>query len=183
MPVAPPHFAMSSERELKFFMARVADQAERYTDVLKWMNEIIAENPELNADERNILSVAYKTLTGARRSALRTINAFLDDDSVKGTDAKVTRLTQLKEKLIKELDDYCQELIKITDEKLLPAAKDPTTKVFYEKLKADYYRYSVEFKDDKKEGADKAKESYEKAMQIAADLKKANMRHSLRVFS
>jgi 14-3-3 protein epsilon len=65
----------------------------------------------------------------------------------------------------------------LTDEKLLPAASDAATKVFYEKLKADYYRYSVEFKADaeRKDGADKAKASYESAMTIAqAELTKAN---------
>jgi 14-3-3 protein epsilon len=158
-------------------MARVADQAERYSDVLTSMNAIIGSNAALNSDERNLLSVAYKALTGSRRSALRTVNAFLDDDSIKGIPERVSKLSDLKAKLIKELDDLCNELIQLTDAKLLPAAADATTKVFYEKLKADYYRYSVEFKADdaRKAGAEKAKASYESAMQIAhAELSKAN---------
>ena len=168
---------MSSDRELKFFMARVADQAERYQDVLDRMNEIIKADPKLNNDERNLLSVAYKALTGSRRSALRTVNAFLEDESIKAIPDRVAKLTELKEKLIKELDEYCKELIDLTDQKLLPAAEDPATQVFYEKLKADYYRYSVEFKaeQDRKDGADKAKTSYENAMRIAKEkLSRAN---------
>lgn len=168
---------MSSDRELKFFMARVADQAERYQDVLDRMNEIIKADPKLNNDERNLLSVAYKALTGSRRSALRTVNAFLEDESIKAIPDRVAKLTELKEKLIKELDEYCKELIELTDQKLLPAADEPATQVFYEKLKADYYRYSVEFKaeQDRKDGADKAKTSYENAMRIAKEkLSKAN---------
>jgi 14-3-3 protein epsilon len=139
---------MSTDRDVKFFMARVADQAERYPDVLSSMNEIIAADPKLNGDERNLLSVAYKALTGSRRSALRTINAFLEDESIKAIPARVEKLQDLREKLIKELNAYCTDLIKLTDEKLLPAASDAATKVFYEKLKADYYRYSVEFRAD-----------------------------------
>ncbi|KAK8884226.1 hypothetical protein M9Y10_043332 [Tritrichomonas musculus] len=168
---------MSSERELKFFMARVADQAERYTDVVKAINEIIALDPKLSPDERNLLSVAYKALTGSRRSALRTVSAFLDDESVKAINERVEKLTELKNKLVKELDDYCQELITLTDTKLLPAADDAITKVFYQKLKADYYRYSVEFKpeEERKDGANKAKEAYQAAMNIAtSELTKAN---------
>lgn len=168
---------MSTERELKFFMARVADQAERYTDVLDRMNEMISADAKLNNDERNLVSVAYKALTGSRRSALRTVNAFLEDENIKSIPERVTKLTELRDKLVKELDDYCQELITLTDAKLLPAATDATTKVFYEKLKADYYRYSVEFKADadRKDGSDKAKASYESAMAIAtAELTKAN---------
>jgi 14-3-3 protein epsilon len=168
---------MSSDRELKFFMARVADQAERYADVLSSLNAIINADAALNSDERNLLSVAYKALTGTRRSALRTVNAFLEDDSIKAIPERVTQLTALKTKLVGELDGYCTELIALTDSKLLPAAADASTKVFYQKLKADYYRYSVEFKNeaDRRDGSDKAKTSYEAAIAIAtAELTKAD---------
>jgi 14-3-3 protein epsilon len=168
---------MSSDRELKFFMARVADQAERYSDVLSSLNAIVSADAALNSDERNLLSVAYKALTGSRRSALRTVNAFLEDDGIKAIPERVAQLTALKTKLLGELDGYCTELIALTDSKLLPAASDASTKVFYEKLKADYYRYSVEFKNeaDRREGSDKAKASYESAIAIAtAELTKAD---------
>jgi 14-3-3 protein epsilon len=163
--------------DLKFFLARVADQAERYPDVLKFLDEVIAENSALTSDARNLLSVAYKGLTGSRRNALRTINAFLDDESVKSIPERVSSLTALRTKLLAELDGYCKDLIALTDSKLLPAASDATTKVFYEKLKADYYRYSVEFKTDadRAEGAEKARASYESAVAIAtAELGKAD---------
>jgi 14-3-3 protein epsilon len=166
-----------SGTDLKFFLARVADQAERYTDVLKFLNEIITEDSALSADARNLLSVAYKALTGARRTALRTVSAFLDDESIKAIPERVAKLTELRSLLLGELDGYCKELIALTDAKLLPAASDATTKVFYEKLKADYYRYSVEFKTDNErtEGAEKAKASYESAVAIAnAELGKAD---------
>jgi 14-3-3 protein epsilon len=160
-----------SDRDLKFFMARVADQAERHADVLSSLNVIIAADAALNSDERNLLSVAYKSLTGSRRNALRTVLAFLDDDSIKAIPERVTQLNNLKAKLVGELDGYCNDLINLTDTKLLPAATDPATKVFYEKLKADYYRYSVEFKSDadRQGGADKAKGSYEAALAIAKE--------------
>lgn len=168
---------MSSDRELKFFMARVADQAERYQDVIKNLNTIIDMDPKLSPDERNLLSVAYKALTGSDRSALRTVNAFLEDESIKAINERVVKLEELRTKLVSELDGYCNELIDLTDKKLLPAADDALTKVFYEKLKADYYRYSVEFKpeSERKEGSEKAKASYEAAMNIAtSELTKAN---------
>jgi 14-3-3 protein epsilon len=166
-----------SDRELKFFLARVADQAERYGDVLTNLNAIISADAALNSDERNLLSVAYKALTGSRRTALRTVLAFLDDDSIKAIPERIAQLTALKAKLVGELDGYCKELIALTDSKLLPAAAEASTKVFYEKLKADYYRYSVEFKSDadRRDGSDKAKASYEAAIAIAsAQLTKAD---------
>ncbi|OHS95254.1 14-3-3 protein [Tritrichomonas foetus] len=168
---------MSTERELKFFMARVADQAERYPDVVSNLNTIIDSDAKLSADERNLLSVAYKALTGSRRSALRTVNAFLEDETVKSIPERFTKLTELQGRLVKELVQLCNELITLIEGKLLPAADDATSKVFYQKLKADYYRYSVEFvgENEKKDGSDKAKAAYEAAMQIAtAELTKAN---------
>jgi 14-3-3 protein epsilon len=166
-----------SGTDLKFFLARVADQAERHSDVLQFLNDIIAADSVLSPDARNLLSVAYKALTGARRTALRTVSAFLDDESVKAIPERVAKLTELRSRLVVELDGYCKELIALTDSKLLPSAADATTKVFYEKLKADYYRYSVEFKSDaeRAEGAEKAKASYESALSIAtAELGKAD---------
>lgn len=166
---------MSTGRELKFFMARVADQAERFDDVIKYINEIIDSGADLNSDERNLLSVAYKALTGSCRNTLRTVYAFLEDDSVKQIPERVQKLEELKQSLIKELDNYCNDLIELVDKKLLKEDQDVITKVFYVKLKADYHRYSVEFKEDKTLGAERAKEDYEKALEIAKEsLKKAN---------
>ena len=167
---------MSTERDLKFFMARVADQADRHADVIDYIKQIIEIDADLTADERNLLSVAYKALTGNRRTALRSVNAFLDDPQIHGTAERENRLKELRETLLKELDDYCNQIVALVDEKLIGAAKDTVTKVFYEKLKADYYRYSVEFKTDadREDGAQKAKASYEKAMELASELSKAN---------
>jgi 14-3-3 protein epsilon len=155
--------------EMKFFLSRVADQVERYTDVIKFINEIIAEDSVLSADARKLLSIAYKVLTGAQRNALRTISAFLDDETVKAIPERVSKLTELRDRLVTELNDYCNELIELTNSKLLTDSADAKTKVFYEKLKADYYRYSIEFETDamRDAGSEKAKESYERA--IATD--------------
>nr|AFZ78830.1 14-3-3 protein [Coptotermes formosanus] len=166
----------STDRELLYFMARVADQAERHADVISIIKNIITIGP-LTAEERNLLSVAYKALTGNRRTALRTVNAFLEDPSVQPQTERISKLQELKTKLTKELDDYCKEIVELVDAKLLPSATEPAHRVFYEKLKADYYRYSVEFKEgnERKDGSVKAKESYKAAMDIAeAQLSKAN---------
>ncbi|EAY03799.1 14-3-3 protein [Trichomonas vaginalis G3] len=167
---------MSSDRELKFFMARVADQAERHEDVIQYIKEIIDIDPKLSLDERNLLSVAYKALTGNRRTALRSVNAFLEDPSIQGAKERENRLIELRNSLIKELDDYCNSIVKFVDDKLLPAADDAISKVFYWKLKADYFRYSVEFKDEaaRAQGSEAAKKAYEEAMNLAKDLSKAN---------
>ena len=166
-----------SDRDLQFYMARVADQAERHEDVVDILKKLAKENPKLSSDERNLLSVAYKALTGSRRTALRTVKAFLEEETIQSVPARREELEKLSTKLSNELDNLCDDLVKLIDESLLPADEDPNAKLFYEKLKADYYRYSAEFKtaEGRKEKSDKAAECYKRAMEIGKEnFEKAN---------
>ena len=60
---------MSMSREEKVQYAKLAEQAERFDDMAKCMKEVTEsleseEKKELNNDERNLLSVAYKNVVG-----------------------------------------------------------------------------------------------------------------------
>jgi 14-3-3 protein epsilon len=66
-----------SGHEAIVFMARVADQAERYADMVDFLRQMVREKPEdLNVEERNLLSVGFKNQIGGRRSAFRTVSAI-----------------------------------------------------------------------------------------------------------
>lgn len=158
-------------RAVKFFRARVADQLERYADVVAIMSELIAENPKLSPDERNMFSIGYKSLTTKLRSGIRTVNAHLDDETNQVIPERIVKLNELKHRLLDELGELCKEVIHNINHKLMPFASDSISKVFYLKLKADYYRYSVEFQtkqEERDEGSRKAQEAYDTAMEIAA---------------
>ena len=59
------------------FMARVADQAERYDDMVDFLEKIVKEKTDdLSVEERNLLSVGFKNLIGGGRSAFRTVAAI-----------------------------------------------------------------------------------------------------------
>ena len=63
--------------EEKIFLARVAEQAERYEDMVDFLEEVLAQKgATVNPDERNLLSVAFKNLISSKRSACRTISAI-----------------------------------------------------------------------------------------------------------
>merc|ERR1712023_440860 len=68
-----------------------------------------------------------------------------------------------------ELDKICNTILKLLDDKLIPKASNGESKVFYQKMKADYYRYIAEFKDgdDKKKAAEQARQAYEEAQKVA----------------
>lgn len=48
-------------------MSRIAEQTERFEDMLNYMKQVVNTGTELNVEERNLLSVAYKNSVGTRR--------------------------------------------------------------------------------------------------------------------
>merc|ERR1712185_526378 len=68
-----------------------------------------------------------------------------------------------------ELQKICDTILGLLDANLIPKAGNGESKVFYQKMKADYYRYIAEFTDgDKKsQAANNAKLAYEEAQKVA----------------
>ena len=64
--------------EEKIFLARVAEQAERFDDMVDFLEQGIdmKGGDEYTIDERNLFSVGFKNLIGANRGAIRTIGAI-----------------------------------------------------------------------------------------------------------
>ena len=64
---------MSLSREELIYMSRIAEQTERFEDMLEYMKKVVLTGQELNEEERNLLSVAYKNTVGSRRTAWRAL--------------------------------------------------------------------------------------------------------------
>ena len=64
----------------------------------------------------------------------------------------ISIICEYRVKIEAELSKICVEIVKLIDEKLVPATKNGDSKVFYLKMKGDYHRYLAEFKisDDRK---------------------------------
>ena len=64
--------------EEKIFLARVAEQAEKFDDMVEFLNGAIEakSGEDFTIDERNLLSVGFKNLIGSNRGAIRTIGAI-----------------------------------------------------------------------------------------------------------
>jgi len=157
-------------REESVYMAKLAEQAERYEDMVQWMKKVATgENPELSVDERNLLSVAYKNVIGSRRAAWRIISSVKDKEESKGNKKNVTLIQEYTKKVEKELSDICGEVIKLLKDNLIPKADGAEAKVFYHKMVGDYYRYLAEFAsvEARPETAEKAMEGYKAASAIA----------------
>jgi 14-3-3 protein epsilon len=68
---------MSTNDEQNIFLARVAEQAERFDDMVSYLEQVLqSKGSGVNSDERNLLSVAFKNLISSKRAACRTISAI-----------------------------------------------------------------------------------------------------------
>jgi 14-3-3 protein epsilon len=65
-----------ADREDRVYMAKLAEQAERYDEMLDSMKVVASYDTELTIEERNLLSVAYKNVIGARRASWRIMSAY-----------------------------------------------------------------------------------------------------------
>ncbi|VDN85290.1 unnamed protein product [Brugia pahangi] len=132
------------------------------------MKRVTELGAELTNEERNLLSVAYKNVVGARRSSWRVISSI--EQKTEGLE-KQQMVKEYREKVEKELRDICQDVLNLLDKYLIPKAGNPESKVFYLKMKGDYYRYLAEVAsgDDREMVVARSEQSYREAFDIAND--------------
>jgi len=157
------------ERETDVYMAKLAEQAERYDEMVNYMKNVAKLGVELSVEERNLLSVAYKNVIGARRASWRIISSIEQKEESKGNEAQVGKIKTYRNKVEAELADVCNDILNVLDQHLIPSAQAGESKVFYHKMKGDYHRYLAEFAsgDSRKTASEAAHESYKQATEIA----------------
>jgi len=166
---------MASESEL-VDMAKLAEQAERYDDMVQYMTELTTNKKVLTDEQRNLLSVAFKNVVGARRSAWRITSSMEQRYSEKDEEKYRKLAAEYRQEIEKELEQRCQEVLKLIDDSLLQSVDQSTqpieAKVFYLKMKGDYYRYLVEVKpnDGREQLAEESKKAYGEATTTAKEL-------------
>ncbi|KAK1431030.1 hypothetical protein QVD17_14227 [Tagetes erecta] len=165
--------ASSSERDNFIYVAKLAEQAERYDEMVDAMKNVAKLDVELTVEERNLLSVGYKNVVGSRRASWRILSSIEQKEESRGNEVNVKRIKEYRQKVETELTDICKDIMVVIDEHLIPSSSAGESTVFYYKMKGDYYRYLAEFKtgDDKKEAADQSLKAYQLASTTAeADL-------------
>ena len=157
---------MADNIEEKIFLARVAEQAERFEDMVNFLDEVLAsKGGSVNPDERNLLSVAFKNLISSKRAACRTISAI--EQNPKYTKFN-TALLDYKTRIETQLMADCQKVIDMINNRVLSGECSDEAKAFFVKMVGDYYRYIAENAKDAKleEVKQKAKTAYEEANAI-----------------
>ncbi|KAM6572432.1 hypothetical protein CsatA_016512 [Cannabis sativa] len=161
--------ASSKERENFVYLAKLAEQAERYDEMVEAMKNVAKLDLELTVEERNLLSVGYKNVVGSRRASWRILSSIEQKEEAKGNEVHAKQIKEYRHKVESELSTICSDIMTVIDEHLIPSATAGESTVFYYKMKGDYYRYLAEFKfgDEKIEAAEQSKKAYEAATTAA----------------
>ncbi|VAH48549.1 unnamed protein product [Triticum turgidum subsp. durum] len=139
-------------REENVYMAKLAEQAERYEEMVEFMEKVAktVDSEELTVEERIISSIEQK-------------------EESRGNEDRVTLIKEYRGKIETELSKICDGILKLLETHLVPSSTAPESKVFYLKMKGDYYRYLAEFKSgpERKDAAENTMVAYKAAQDIA----------------
>ena len=159
-------------REQYLYLAKLAEQAERYEEMVRFMEKLVVGysapgGSELTVEERNLLSVAYKNVIGSLRAAWRIVSSIEQKEENRKNDELVPLVKNYRSKVESELSTVCAGILGVLDSHLVPSASSSESKVFYLKMKGDYHRYLAEFKvgDERKAAAEETMVAY-KAAQV-----------------
>jgi len=167
-----------SDHDQMVYKAKLAEQAERYEEMVKFMKAVVTgSGGTLNMEERNLLSVAYKNAVGARRASWRVLDSITRKEQSGENTKTLTISQQYKATVETEIENICNEVVDLLENTLLRGKSLKAEElVFYNKMKGDYFRYVSEVKDGStyNDAVESAKSSYENAMEHAKTLKATN---------
>jgi len=164
---------MSKGYEKNVYMAMLAEQCNRFEEMTEFLEDMLkGRDKDLNSDERNLLSIAYKNSLTSRRTALRTVIAYETKEKKKENSPFLSYIQEYRKKIEDELTKMCNNVLQTIDSYLLKKAEDAEAKVFYLKMKGDYNRYIAEYAqgDLKDKVSHAALESYDLATKDAKSL-------------
>ncbi len=123
----------------------LAEQCERYKDMIEILENLInIKKEEMNLDEKNLISIAYKNYISEIRSAISIIITYENEEISKENSPYLEYIKEYKENVIKELEIECVKICNSIQNIIMPKLETKDKKVFFGKLKGDYYRYIAE---------------------------------------
>lgn len=98
------------------------------------MKNVAKLGVELTVEERNLLSVGYKNVVGARRASWRILSSIEQKEESKGNEQNVKRIKEYRQKVESELSKICSDIMAVIDEHLIPSSSPGESNVFYLKM-------------------------------------------------
>ena len=98
------------------------------------MKDVARMGQELSIEERNLLSVAFKNVIGARRASWRIVSSIEQKEEDKASEDKLEMIRKYRKEIEEELLQICRDILSLLDEHLIDTASLPDAKVFYQKM-------------------------------------------------
>ena len=115
---------MSKGYEKNVYMAMLAEQCNRFEEMTEFLEDMLkGRDKDLNSDERNLLSIAYKNSLTSRRTALRTVIAYETKEKKKDNSPFLSYIQEYRKKIEDELTKMCNNVLVTIDSHLLKRAK------------------------------------------------------------
>uniref|UniRef100_A0A2K6BCS2 14-3-3 domain-containing protein n=1 Tax=Macaca nemestrina TaxID=9545 RepID=A0A2K6BCS2_MACNE len=143
--------------------AKLAEEAERYDDMAAYMKSVIEPGAELSNEERNLLSVAYKNVVGARRSSWRVVSSI--EQKTEGAEKKQQMAREHREKIETELRDVSDDVLSLLEKFLIPTSREQS--LLFENERLLSYLAEVATGDDRKGIVDQSQQAYQEVFEIS----------------
>lgn len=98
------------------------------------MKKVAKLGCEMTVEERNLLSVGYKNVIGARRASWRIMSSIEQKEESKGNEHNVKLIKGYRHKVEEELSKICGDILTIIDKHLIPSSTSGEATVFYYKM-------------------------------------------------
>ena len=151
-------------------LAQVALIAERYEDASKYIEELIKKKKEdLTKEEKNIFYKSFKYVVNSKRSAWLSVNYLEEKEK---NDERMEIIKNYKNILEKDISDICKNVITLINNFLISKTVLDESKMFFLKMKGDYYRYLCEFKtlNENKNYLDESEKNYKNAIELSQNI-------------
>ena len=151
-------------------LAQVALIAERYFDASKYIEELIKKKKEdLTKEEKNIFYKSFKYVVNSKRSAWLSVNYLEEKEK---NDERMEIIKNYKNIIEKDILDICKNVITLINNFLISKTVLDESKMFFLKMKGDYYRYLCEFKtlNENKNYLDESEKNYKNAIELSQNI-------------
>lgn len=98
------------------------------------MKKLAELDVELTVEERNLLSVGYKNVIGARRASWRILSSIEQKEESRGNEKNVKKIKTYRQKVESELSNICKDIMGVINEHLIPSCSGGESTVFYYKM-------------------------------------------------
>lgn len=151
-------------------LAQVSLIAERFEDASKYIEELIKrKKDDLTKDEKNAFYNSFKFIINSKRCAWQSANYMEEKEK---DEERKTMIKNYKNILENEIYDICKNVITLINNFLMNKTILDESKIFFLKMKGDYYRYLCEFQSlsENKNYPDESEKNYKMAVELSQNI-------------